>query len=186
MSSQSSTIYTKQFDSTDNDRPVSQILVYASGNISTAQDLPDIWHWQLHLLPSADPRAQDSDNPPTRTIVLDMIPAVSPTGTLCILSKAPTELPLHLPTSASLAFAPLTAITVRHIVDLFLSKGMDRYTYNERYTGCVFWVRTAVERLQDAGWVEGGAAEKFDAFYKEQAALRPGNFEEPFGRGEFY
>ncbi|TFY68850.1 hypothetical protein EVG20_g3385 [Dentipellis fragilis] len=192
MSSESSTVYTKQFNPTDDGRAVSQIIVNASGNISTAQDLPDIWHWRLHLLLSPDP--QDSDRNPnstptrieSRSVVLDMIPAASSTGTMCITSKPTTE--LHSPNSAELAFAPIPdiTITVRRIVDLFLSKGMDRYTYNDRYTGCVLWVRTGIEHLQDAGWVERGAVERLDAFYREQTALQPRNLEEPFGRGVFY
>ncbi|KAI0768719.1 hypothetical protein BD413DRAFT_92515 [Trametes elegans] len=174
-----STVYDRLLEHRDKGRVVVRVIVSASGTVSTVPDAPNVFHWRFYLAlaPSTTPGESQS-------VTLDMIPANPPTGCLMIssnptpASRAGVKIELPLATAGS--------PTVQEIIDLFKAKGMDRYRFDETGSGCLSWLLTGVDHLEQAGLVDAGASEKLRQFHQEQVALHPERHPMPLRQGKFY
>ncbi|KAH9855701.1 hypothetical protein C2E23DRAFT_596631 [Lenzites betulinus] len=187
MSSTSHT-YDRPLRPIDRQRRVTEILVIASGTINTTVNEPNVFHWQLYLLLEPDvPTAGSATS--SQSVLIDMIPTDPPTGTLYLASQAARG--LDADPKVEFAIATATAgsdspPTVQDLIDLFVAKGMNRYKFDDSGSGCLHWLMTGIQHLEDAGLVELGASSRLRAFHHKQVEQHPERHPMPIRRGTFY
>ncbi|KAF7797662.1 hypothetical protein EIP86_008862 [Pleurotus ostreatoroseus] len=176
------TVYAKSLNPADKLRPVSALVVTASGTNPTVADRPDIWHWWLvaQLASSKDHAESEQEV----SVTLDMIPANPPTGTMVVKSDGPAlskDVSLAQPeTETDFTFLIPTIISpppnLNDLIALILSKGLDRYEFDDTGSGCVHWVVSVLELVEETKWIEEGVTKKFVEQY----------YRTPYHRGTFY
>ncbi|KAJ3484657.1 hypothetical protein NLI96_g5495 [Meripilus lineatus] len=177
------TIYDKPLLQIDKDRVVTHVQVSTSGTVSTVIDCPNIFHWQYYLI-LAPRTITDTNASNSQSILLDMIPANPPTGCLMIASmQSPGT---TSPIKAEIEFATIGSPRVGQFIDLFKVKGMDRYTFDDTGSGCLWWLFTGLGYLEQESLVETGATESLHKFHQEQISLHPGRHPVPMRKGKFY
>ncbi|KAI0355883.1 hypothetical protein OH77DRAFT_1478764 [Trametes cingulata] len=181
------TVYDKPLLPADRERTVSTMLVTASGTINTTVNEPNVFHWQLYLLLSPSESATTATTATnTRSVLVDMIPANPPVGTIYVASKDTKGLDAEPKVELPLATAGSPLPTVQQLLDLLIEKGMDRYKFDETGSGCLHWIITAIQNLEEAGVLEEGASEKLREFHREQVELHPERHPMPIRKGTFY
>ncbi|OJT12121.1 hypothetical protein TRAPUB_11346 [Trametes pubescens] len=184
--SSSNHIYDRPLRSIDRQRRVTEILVIASGTINTTVNEPNVFHWQLYLLLEPDDPMSESATS-SQSVLMDMIPTDPPTGTLYLASPAARGLDADPKVELAIATAGSGAPpTVQDLIDLFVAKGMDRYKFDDSGSGCLHWLMTGIQHLEDAGLVEPGASESLRTFHREQVKQHPERHPMPIRRGIFY
>ena len=183
--SRMSTIYDRQLLQEDRQRTVVGITVTTSGSTSTVSGEPAIFHWHLYLVlgPSTAPTAE-VPGVISQSVLIDMIPVNPPTGCMVITSKRQPCSESNV--KAELEIATTGSPTVQQIIDLFKSKGMDRYNFDDTGSGCLWWLWTGLEYLEQAHLVETSATEKLRRFHSEQVTLHPERHPIPMRQGTFY
>ncbi|KAI0370628.1 hypothetical protein BV20DRAFT_288977 [Pilatotrama ljubarskyi] len=178
-----STVYDKPLLQADRQRTVNSILITASGTINTTLNEPNVFHWQLYMLLSPSEPAVLTK---TQSVVVDMIPANPPVGTVYVASKESTGLDAEPKVELSIATAGSPLPTIQQLLDLLIEKGVDRYMFDETGSGCLHWIITAVEQLEGAGLVEPAASAKLRDFHREQVKQHPERHPMPIRKGTFY
>ena len=170
-------IYDKHLDPNDKDCIVTKIVVTASDTVSTVEDMPSIFHWQIYLV--IEP-GQSQNN----SVVIDMQPANPPIGVMIITSN---------PNARSTAINKIEldiltrdGPTVNQIIDVFLEHRMQFYKFDDTGSGCLYWIFTGLRFLEERGLVEQGAVEKLEKFHLEQAGIHPERHPMPLRKGVFY
>lgn len=155
----------------------------ASGTVMTTVNEPNVFHWQLYLVLDEAP---DSPTPNTKSVLIDMIPANPPTGTMYLSSLSTRGLDAQPKIELAISTSRTRPPTVQQLVNLFLEKGMARYKFDDSGSGCLHWLMTGMQHLEDAGLVEPGASELLRAFHREQVELHPERHPMPIRHGTFY
>ncbi|EIW54935.1 uncharacterized protein TRAVEDRAFT_51070 [Trametes versicolor FP-101664 SS1] len=176
-------VYDKPLRSKDRQRGISEIIVTASGSVNTTVNEPNVFHWQLYL---ALDEAPDSSAPDTKSVLIDMIPANPPTGTMYLSSLSTRGLDAQPKIELAISTSGTPPPTVQRLVDLFFENGMARYKFDDSGSGCLHWLMTGMQHLEDAGLVEPGASERLRAFHREQVKLHPERHPMPVRQGTFY
>ncbi|XP_006459682.1 hypothetical protein AGABI2DRAFT_116642 [Agaricus bisporus var. bisporus H97] len=173
------TIYDKNLNAADKNRFISKIVVTASSTVSTTID-GNYYHWRIYLQLSQS----DISNSSSKSVILDMIPTNPPTSTLMITSNAYAS--SNSPAKIEFDIFPAKPLTVGQVIDLFIEKGMHRYTFDATGSGCLFWIMTGIHHLHEANLIEAGAPNKFHTFHMAQANLHPERHPLPLRKGTFY
>ena len=169
-------IYKRQYDSAnDGNRAVTAIVVTGTGTINTTIEDPEkgVYHWYLTL--------NLADTSPPRTVTLDSQPTNYPEATLIIKSQAPCADPHKV----EVVIPTVNAPTASQIIDYMVSEGMARYVYADGGFGCRWWCRVALQKLEEKGWVEKGAEDRYVAVQKECAEKDPERFPTCLKKGVF-
>lgn len=177
-------VYDKPLRPEDRQRRILEIIVTASGTVNTTVNEPNVFHWQLYLVLDEAP---NSSAPNTKSVLIDMIPANPPTGTMYLSSLSTRGLDTQPKIELAMSTSGTPPPTVqRRLVDLFLENGMARYKFDDSGSGCLHWLMTGMQHLEDAGIVEPRASERLRAFHGEQVELHPERHPMPIRQGTFY
>ncbi|KAI0753668.1 hypothetical protein C8Q74DRAFT_1306199 [Fomes fomentarius] len=169
-------IYQRQFDAAnDGGCVVSSVSVTGTGTINTTIEDPEkgVYHWYLTL--------NLADTSPLRTVTLDSQPTNYPQATLIIKSQPPCTDPHEVEVTIPTRGTP----TASELIDYFVSEGMARYVYADGGFGCRWWCRIALQKLEEKGWVEKGAENKYVAVQQECAHRDPERFPTFLKKGIF-
>ncbi|XP_006459684.1 hypothetical protein AGABI2DRAFT_177536 [Agaricus bisporus var. bisporus H97] len=175
------TIYDKNFNAADKHRIISKFIVTASRATSSPINGVNYYHWRFYLQLS---QFGSSDISSSKSVVLDMIPTNPPIATLVISSNPHDK--SRSPVKIELDIFPAKPLTVGQVIDLFIEKGMHRYTFDATGSGCLFWTATGIHHLHEAKLIEAGAPNKLHTFHMAQANLHPERHPLPMRKGTFY
>jgi len=73
------------------------------------------------------------------------------------LMTTPNKLTSRDP-AVNFAVAFKTKVKVQHLVDLIIGERRHYYTFHQDGSGCMFWQLSLLQRFEECGWVEAGAA----------------------------
>lgn len=106
-------------------------------------------HWVFYLVTS-----------PKESVRIDCTPSglngATSKGSMkanIVVSALPYSCSTNVEAASKTSLKPAKAITVKAIVDLITSKGLDKYDFNAEGTGCRFWNSRVLDEMAKAGLV---------------------------------